>query len=98
MHEDGDRPDGGTFMCARCTGDAELGAFVRENAISMTCSFCNRESSRHPIAADADVIAQRIANYVEDEWEDAAECVPYESAEGGYQARTLTADELLYEE
>lgn len=90
--------DIGSFVCGRCIGDGELRAFIRANAVSKECSFCGRRSMAKLIAADANSIASLVEAYVLDEYEDAAEHVPYESAEGGYQARTMTTDELLTEE
>jgi len=52
-------------------------------------------SASRPIAADAEAVVQLIAEYIGQEYEDAAQMVPYESREGGYQADTTDTDELL---
>lgn len=92
-----DVDDGGRYMCDQCIGDEELKEFIRDNAASHTCSFCGRTSETELIAADADSVAELVSRYVLSEYEDAAEHVPYESAEGGYQARTMSTHELLME-
>jgi len=87
--------NGPEFMCARCIDDADLRAIIRANATSHECSFCGRSSASRPIAAEAEAVVQLIADYIGQEYEDAAEMVPYESAEGGYQADTKSTDDIL---
>lgn len=93
-----DDPGPGPFMCARCVSDEHLKQFIRENAVSHECDFCGRHNDSKPIAADAELVGQHVTECVEQELEDAAEMVPYESREGGYQAEIMTNEEVLYEE
>lgn len=90
--------DIGTYICTRCIGGEDLRRWMRAHLVSHACTFCGREKAQRMIAVDADALVEVIADYIGQEYEDAAEHVPYESAEGGYQARTQTTDELLYEE
>ena len=78
--------------------DNDLKRFIRDEAVAPSCSFCGRESRKSLIAADADELVEHIAACLSAEYEDAAEQVPYESREGGYQARTMDSEDLLYEE
>ena len=48
-------------MCFRCVGDWDLKQFIRNNAVSRSCSFCGR-TNRNPIAALADA----VVTYVEE--------------------------------
>lgn len=88
-------PAADRFVCGRCIPNADLRGYIRRNATSTRCDFCGRTSTTKNIAADADAVIQLVADYVNDEYEDASEMVPYESREGGYQAKTLSTDELL---
>jgi hypothetical protein len=84
----------GPFMCGRCSGHAELGAWIRSNAVSPECTFCGRMRQRN-IAADAEELAEFVAQCISLEYEDAAEMVAWD--EGEYVASTMTSSELLEE-
>ena len=86
------------FICDRCISDEDLKAWVRLHAEAPVCEFCSRRARKRPIAADAELLVAHIAECLGQEFEDAAEMVPYESAEGGYQAHWMTTEELLQDE
>jgi hypothetical protein len=85
----------GPYMCDRCVGDADLAAYIQQNAISDHCDFCERASKSDLIAASAEEVVSHIEQCLDQEYEDAANMVPYESAEGGYQANTWSTQEVL---
>jgi HEPN superfamily RES-like protein/RES domain-containing protein len=87
----------GAFICADCIGEAELQAYIEEHAVSHACSFCNRSTTDGAIAADAEEVAQYMADCIGQEYQDAANEVAYESREGGYQADWHTTDDLFFE-
>lgn len=84
------------FMCGRCAGDPDLRGFVESRAVSRTCDFCSR-ATRVDSAASADEVVEYVAERLATEYEDAAEQVPYETREGGYQADVRTSIEILWE-
>ncbi|MGQ0713965.1 MAG: HEPN-associated N-terminal domain-containing protein [Gemmatimonadaceae bacterium] len=89
---------GGPFMCARCESDRDLKQFIRDNLVSPYCDFCYRESRRKLIAAEAELVGDRVYECVRQDFEDAAMMVPYESREGGYQGPVTDSYDLLCEE
>ncbi len=87
------------FVCRDCFGDEGLREFVELNAESTECSFC-RQISKLPIAADIWEAKKHFRQCVELEYDDAANHLGYESAEGGYygacnwDSHDLIVDEL----
>src|SRR5208337_792503 len=82
------------FVCANCIEDVALQEVIQDNASSMRCDFCEAESV-HEIACHLDHIIDRMRFAIEQEYNDPASELPYESAEGGYQGTVLTASELF---
>ncbi len=84
-------------VCYRCLREPEyLSHYIQSNATSRRCSYCGRVR-RLLCAISLDDLMEVITSGVLEEYEDAADSVPYESAEGGYQLPTYTSNELLYE-
>ena len=84
------------YVCAACIDDEGIGDFISKNADSHTCSFCGATSAE-PIAAPLidviDYLQQCIAPY----YDDPANELSYDGAEGGYLGETYTTDELFAE-
>ena len=72
------------FVCSDCFEDEGLCKFIECHAESTECSFCKAKDEQ-PIAADIDKVAEYFRMCVEKEYDDAADWLYYESAEGGYQ-------------
>jgi len=71
---------------------------IRRHASIYACTYCGRRSRKRAIAVPIDEIIDRVREAVHAEYNDAAdEPVPYESAEGGYQLRTMSTYELMDE-
>src|SRR5690349_18440155 len=83
-------------VCHSCVEEDYLAEHIRANAAHDSCSYCHRTLS-HPIAIPFDDLMAIIAETVDREYEDAANSVPYDSREGGYQLPTLDTAEMLYE-
>ena len=86
------------YVCSRCFEDDGLCDFIECYAESTACSFCGITDEKI-IAADVDKVAEHFRICVEQEYEDAANNLPYETAEGGFIGRhwypyDLIADEL----
>lgn len=84
------------FVCDRCINDIGIASFIEEHAESKACSFCGRRSSR-PIAAPLHDVIEYMESCVNGPYEDPANSMAYESAEGGYQGETYSTEELLTE-
>lgn len=74
-------------VCSNCFSDSGIMQFITDNAEARTCSFCGRRS-RRLIAARLERVTEHIDGCLRREYEDAANCLPYETAEGGFQGHT----------
>ena len=84
------------FVCCDCFENPGLSSFVANNAEEKKCNFCEAEAEV-PIAADMETVATFFRKCIEREYDDAAEHLGYESAEGGYQGRHWDSYELIME-
>ena len=85
---------GEKWVCAKCFEDEAIREFIDEQAIRKRCSYCRR-FSRRALAAHMDDVIEFIADGINFEYEDAANSVHWESAEGGYTLATMDSRELL---
>lgn len=84
--------------CAECFEDEALKALVAELATESSCDYCGR-SAPSPIAAPMDDLMEEFNAGLRSEWGDPdSECIPWESAEGGYQGKVVDAWDLIHEE
>lgn len=84
-------------VCANCFLDPALKKFVKNNAISNKCDFCDRHSKR-PIAAPFDDVVGVIVSAFHYEWNNPDnEGIGFESAEGGYLASLVDTYDLIYD-
>lgn len=81
-------------VCAECITEKWLAAYVRDNASEFECDFC-QETSDDPIAIELDDIMGHIRERIEMIYEDPANSVMYETAEGGYQLATMDTYEVM---
>ena len=81
--EEGWRSIGGD-VCAECFTDYAIKEFIRNKATENECSYCAR-ASETPIAADMDEVLSFIGQGFKREYDIPENCLPYESAEGGWQ-------------
>ena len=97
--ERGWKSAGDLYVCDDCFSDYALKAFVSRNASSTDCSFCDRTSSRAPIAVPIDDVLELINQSLCTEWGDPDdEGIPYDSREGGYQWSTTDTYDLFLDE
>ncbi len=89
----------GKYVCSDCFEEEFLRQFVRDHAEASKCDFCGTTAEEVAgdeaalIAAPFDTVMEVIAEGLQSEWNDAdTENIPYESAEGGYQANTQDTD------
>jgi hypothetical protein len=83
-----------SFVCPECIVEPTLAEFIRANASSKECTYCE-QSSDEPIALSLDELLEYIRERIEVEYEDAANSVGYETAEGGYLLPTMDGHKLL---
>jgi HEPN/RES N-terminal domain 1/RES domain len=88
-------PAEGYSVCARCFGDDDIQAFIGSQANSQVCDFCGRESRTRATAAPLPDVVDFILAAINREYQDAADALGYESAEGGYQGGHWDSRELL---
>lgn len=81
--EEGWRSIGGA-VCEDCFTDYAIQKFIRANLTERACSYCSR-TSESPIAADMDEVLSFISEGFAREYDIPENCLPYESAEGGWQ-------------
>lgn len=82
------------FVCRNCIEDEGIQDFITSYASATTCSFCGRRGKKIIAAPLGDVI-EHIEKSLHHHYEDPANGMAYESAEGGYQGETYDTDELL---
>lgn len=82
------------FVCAKCFDDPDLTRWVEDVDGPPGCSFCHKADAP---TAPFDQIAAHIRIRLELFYGKAADQLPYESREGGYQAWHTTTLELLVE-
>jgi len=75
------------------TSDAIV-RFIKSKGIQGTCDYLQISS----IVIELDVLSKHIMDCIQKKYEDAAECIPYESKEGGYLFDTLSIYEILNDE
>lgn len=85
---------GAKWVCAKCFEDETIREFMAERATQKRCSYCRR-FSRNALAAHMDEVLEFIAEGINYEYEDAANSVHWESAEGGSTLATMDSWDLL---
>ena len=85
------------YVCACCFGDSALKYCVEANAARKVCTFCDAQEDDLISAPFLDVIGY-ISECLAREYDTAENCLPYESAEGGYQGTVWTTYELLIDQ
>jgi HEPN/RES N-terminal domain 1/RES domain len=84
------------YVCGNCFADDGIKGLIESTAESDVCTFCGA-TSETPIAAPIEIVTEHIASCIGQYYDDPANTLPYETAEGGYQGVTYTTDELLDE-
>lgn len=82
-------------LCVRCFDDDDLKDFIRGYDTKGRCSFCH---ARNVAIAPLVEMADHLHGFMEENYSKAAEDLPYESREGGYQGSTFSTWEVLIEQ
>lgn len=82
-------------VCAKCFEDDDLVALIEDYGLPEGCDFCGECDAP---TAPFDEIAQHIHERLREFYGKAVDQLPYESAEGGYQAWHVDSYDLLREE
>jgi len=72
------------YVCKNCFQDECIQEFIESTVSSKYCSFCHNEKHIE-IASPISGIAQYIKEQLYKEYDLAADNLPFESREGGYQ-------------
>jgi len=83
------------FVCKECFSDEGIRAFIVDGRESSCCDFCGAKSD-YDIAAPLEDVLNFIKESIEREYDDAANWLPYESAEGGYLGVTYDGDDFVH--
>ena len=83
------------LVCSACFSDPGLIDFVERNKVSGLCSFCAGHSVNVPVAPFQEV-ADHIKSCLYREYDDPANCMGYDGAEGGYQGLYWPAQDFLF--
>jgi hypothetical protein len=81
-------------VCVNCFTDKGIREFILSNATERHCSFCG-QASRKQIAVKLETLVDHIRYSILREYDEAVNCLPYESAEGGYIGECWDTSELL---
>ena len=81
-------------VCPRCIEHSSLAVHIRIDASVHECTYCGPRWTR-PRPMPLDELLGHMRERIEMEYEDAANSVGYETAEGGYQLSTMDGYELL---
>lgn len=73
---------------AECFTDYAIQDFIKANSTECECSYCGKKTKKKPIAADVDEVLSFICEGFAREFDIPENCLPYESAEGGWQLVT----------
>lgn len=84
------------YVCYRCIEEPGLENYIRANASHNECAYCRKRWKTARAMALSSVV-HWIRHRIEAEYEDPANGVGYESAEGGYQLPTTDTWDLLDE-
>jgi hypothetical protein len=97
LFESGISSPGEKYVCWKCFGDYAIQEFIKNEAKYLSCDYCERTSSREPIAAHINDVIGFILDGIETEWGDPANSMSWESKEGGYIGEVTDIYSLLME-
>ena len=80
-------------VCTNHIQDATLNAFIRKNGEKGECDYCKDGIEKKVI--DISELGEHIEQSLYQLYDDAANWLGYDSAEGGYQGSTYDADDLI---
>jgi hypothetical protein len=85
-------------ICADCVDDSGIKRFIAESAAVLECTLCGKETEES-LAVWMSDLRDHVLECLEAHYDDPADCLPYESAEGGYQLATvLTTSQIIRKE
>jgi hypothetical protein len=87
----------GIYVCDQCIEDPDLKQTIQDNAESAKCSFCGTRSRTTSVCA-FDAVISHIRQSIEESYDDAADWLPFESAEGGYIGEYWDTYDLVLDE
>lgn len=86
----------GALVCADCVADEALKQLVLDQLSDNRCDFCEREAD-HEIAADADLILERISTSLHTEYTDPIEVLLWDSEDQEWAGSVYDISDVLDE-
>ncbi len=83
-------------VCSGCLRNAGIRAFIAEQEDRGRCRFCRKYGARGTVA-DLDEVVTFIWDRIGQDYDDAANVLAYDSAEGGYQGAVYDSEDILTE-
>lgn len=84
------------YVCVSCIGEDALKEFIEWNADETYCDFCGKSYDKD-YSIPIDDLLKHIRECISREYDDAANWLPHDSSEGGYQWPTIDAYDLIIE-
>ncbi|MBK7845117.1 MAG: RES domain-containing protein [Bdellovibrionales bacterium] len=84
-------------VCTRCFVDDELKKFIIEGSDGVGCDYCEDVGAKKRKSRNINDVIERISEAIRGHYEDPAEHMAYETAEGGYLGSTTDTYDLLEE-
>lgn len=95
IQTEGWEPIDESYVCSKCFNDAGLQQFIRNNISRTGCDYCNDNHASRRKSCDINLVIKFISECIREHYEDPAQQVAYESAEGGYLLPTQDTYDLL---
>jgi len=86
---------GNIMVCADCIQEDALQKLILESSMVARCDYCEIPKDKPVMSLQA--IIEHIDSCIHEEYTDAADELPFESREGGFQGNAMDGPDLLYE-
>lgn len=83
-------------VCKDCVCDPGLADFITQNPSETFCDYC-QTTWQVPVACRLSDLVKFMAEVIQEEWGDPTTELPFETREGGYQGKVLSASDLFDE-
>ncbi len=85
------------YVCAKCFDDYAICDFIKHNAVSNNCDYCNAKSKDEKIAASMDDVVELIYDTIKSEYRDPYGFLMHDDEEDQYFGNVIDTHELIWE-
>ena len=85
------------WACGDCVAEPFLKEWIRQNATSLTCSYCGHSSTEAPLAIPIDDLFTVIDDGLRTEYHEALDWYSYDSEDGKFVGHWVDSYDLRYE-